>query len=81
MFKLITTVALTAALAGPVFAKAHDQGVADGTINFGPGEAPKVVPGPGISVLVSKGAQGEAKKDPENRGGVEPVVGEGANAD
>lgn len=80
MFKLITTAALSLALAGPVFAKAHDQGMADGEILFGPGEAAELVPGPGISALVNKGAQGDTKKDPENRGGVEPVVGKGKNA-
>lgn len=77
MTRFITVTALAIALAGPAFAKAHDQGVADGTVNFGPGEAQAVIAGPGISAVVSHGAQGEAKQDPANRGGVEPVVGNG----
>jgi hypothetical protein len=81
MTRLFITVAAALALAGPVFAKAHDQGVADGEIVFAPGEAQTIIPGPGISAVVNKGTQGEAKKDPENRGGVEPVVGKGRNAE
>lgn len=79
MKKLIIA-AVAVALAGPAFAKAHDQGAADGVTAFGPGEAARVVEGPGISALVNKGKQGETKKDPANRGGVDPVVGNGANS-
>ena len=74
MLKLIATTAIIASLAGGAFAKAHDQGVADGEVNFEPGQAKDVIEGPGISAIVSKGAQGNAKKDPANRGGVKPVV-------
>ena len=74
MLKLVTTTVLIAVASTAAFAKAHDQGVADGVINFGPGEAKDLIEGPGISAIVSKGAQGDAKKDPANRGGVEPVV-------
>lgn len=82
MPRLITTSALAAVLAATLttgaFAKAHDQGVADGTPGsgvFGPGDAAGLV-----DDLVNKGKQGEAKQDPANRGGVTPVVGQGANA-
>lgn len=79
MTRLFITAAAALALAGPAFAKAHDQGVADGEIVFAPGEAQTIIPGPGISAAVNKGTQGDAKKDPANRGGVDPVVGNGAN--
>ena len=79
MLKFIASTAIIAALAGSAFAKTHDQGVSDGTIPFGPGEAKDVIEGPGISAIVSKGAQGDAKKDPANRGRDKPVVANGGN--
>ncbi len=79
MLKLITITTLAAAAATPAYAKAHDQGVADGVVLFGPGEAKDVIECPGISAIVSKGAQGDSKKDPENRGGVDPVVRKNAD--
>ena len=77
MFRTLTATIILTTMAGGAFAKAHDQGVADGEVLFGPGEAKDVIEGPGISAIVSKGAQGDAKKDPANRGGVTPVVGKG----
>lgn len=79
MLRLVASTAVIAALAGGAFAKAHDQGVSDGEIPFGPGEAKDVIEGPGISAIVSKGAQGDTKKDPANRGRDKPVVSNGRN--
>ncbi len=86
--RILTAATLVlAAASGAAFAKAHDQGVADGTQNFGPGEINGFV-----SEVVRNGASVLPDNDPNvpgnsvaetNRGkrsGVDPVVGNGKNA-
>ena len=86
--RILTAAALAlAAASGTAYAKAHDQGVADGTQNFGPGEIKGFV-----SEVVRNGAGVLPDNDPDvpgnsvaetNRGkrsGVEPVVGNGKNS-
>jgi hypothetical protein len=66
------------------FAKAHDQGQADGT-QAGPGPGSGVLiqslGGNGISAGVNKGARGDGASAAGSDNSVEPVVGNGANAD
>ncbi len=65
---------------GTAFAKAHDQGVADGSFPESTSDVVQSIEGPGISAVVGKGQRGEAASS--NKGGnrVEPVVGNGKNA-
>ncbi|NNK68202.1 MAG: hypothetical protein HKO95_15860 [Rhodobacteraceae bacterium] len=72
----ILAVALSA---GTAFAKAHDQGVADGSFPDSTSDTVRSIEGPGIKSVVSGGARGEGAS--ANKGGnrVEPVVGNGAN--
>ncbi len=74
----ILAVAMTTGIA---FAKAHDQGVADGSFPDSTSETVRSIEGPGIKSVVSGGARGGAASD--NKGGnrVEPVVGNGKNAE
>ncbi len=86
--RILTAAALALATAsGTAHAKAHDQGVADGTQNFGPGEIKGFV-----SEVVRNGANVLPDNDPDipgntiaeqsrgKRSGVDPVVGNGKNA-
>ena len=80
MTRLIATTAIAALIATGAFAKAHDHGVADGSPGsdiFEPGDTAGLV-----DDSVSKGQRGAQQKNPETRaGGIEPVVGNGKNAE
>lgn len=79
MTKLAQLTVLALALStGAAFAKAHDQGVADG----GPtpentGQAVQNNGVPGISANVNKGARGAAASAARSGNRIEPVVGNG----
>jgi hypothetical protein len=85
--KLATITAATALAmalgAGGVLAKAHDQGVADGT-QAGPGPGSGVLiqslGGKGISAGVNKGTRGDGASAAGSDNATDPVVGNGANA-
>lgn len=66
---------------GAALAKAHDQGVADGSFPESTSDVVESIEGPGISAVVGKGQRGESAST--NKGGnrVEPVVGNGKNAE
>ncbi len=62
------------------FAKAHDQGVADGSFpEQGTGVVVQNSGVPGISAVVNGGLRGDAASSNGGDNGVEPVVGNGAN--
>ena len=64
------------------FAKAHDQGQADGAFpEVSTGEVVQSNGIPGISSLVNGGGRGDAASGNGGDNGVEPVVGNGANAE
>jgi len=76
-----TAIALSLVLSsGSAFAKAHDQGVADGDFLAGD-SAGGVSPAGGavVSGLVSGGARGAGASAAGSDNAVEPVVGQGAN--
>lgn len=68
---------------GGAFAKAHDQGAADGT-QAGPGPGSGVLiqslGGNGISAGVNKGTRGAGASAAGSDNSVDPVVGNGANS-
>ena len=77
-----TAIALTLMLGGAsaAFAKAHDQGVADGEFPaISTGELVQGNGVPGISAGVNKGARGDLASGNDNNR-VVPVVGNGKNA-
>ena len=85
-----TTAAATGLLAltlgsGAALAKAHDQGVADGSplpVNTGVAiqtDPLGIFPGPGVSAAVAERGTTASGNKGDNR--VTPVVGNGANAD
>ena len=77
--KLLISILAVAVSTGAAFAKAHDQGVADGSFPDSTSDVVDSIEGPGISSVVSGGARGDGAST--NKGGnrVEPVVGNGAN--
>lgn len=79
--QLYISILAVAVTTGTAFAKAHDQGVADGSFPESTSEVVESIEGPGISAVVGKGQRGEGASD--NKGGnrVEPVVGNGKNAE
>ncbi len=76
----LSTIAL-ALTTGSAFAKAHDQGVADGSSpEISTGDVVQdVIDGPGVSNVVSGGARGAGASAAGGDNRVEPVVGNGAN--
>lgn len=78
--QICITVLAATLMAGTAFAKAHDQGVADGEFPESTSDVVRSIDGPGISAVVGKGQRGKAASD--NKGGnrVEPVVGNGKNS-
>lgn len=72
----ISTITLVVT-AGSAFAKAHDQGIADGDFPaISTGEVVQdVIDGPGISAVVSYGARGESASAAGGDNRVVPVVG------
>ena len=80
----ISAAALALALAlgtsSAAFAKAHDQGVADGEFPaVGTGELVQGNGVPGISPVVNNGQRGDAASGNGGENAVEPVVGNGTN--
>ena len=65
---------------GTAFAKAHDQGVADGVFPESTSDVVRSIEGPGIKAVVSGGARGEAASGNGGDNRVRPVVGNGANS-
>ncbi len=67
---------------GAAFAKAHDQGVADGFPTPQPttGGFIQSLGGNGVSSLQNKGKRGEISSEAKGDTRVEPVVGNGANS-
>ena len=81
---IVAALALTLALgaAPSAFAKAHDQGVADGLPTpDNTGETVQNNGIPGISETVNEGTRGEAASENRGENRVEPVVGKGKNAE
>ena len=78
--QLCISIIAVAVSSGSAFAKAHDQGVADGSFPESTSDVVQSIEGPGIKSAVSGGARGGAAS--ENKGGnrVEPVVGNGKNS-
>ncbi len=64
---------------GTAFAKAHDQGVADGSFPDSTSDVVRSIDGPGISSVVGKGQRGQAASTNKGSNRVEPVVGNGKN--
>ena len=64
LFVSILAVALST---GTAFAKAHDQGVADGSFPDSTSDTVSSIEGPGISSVVGGGQRGDAAS--ENKGG------------
>ena len=77
--QLCISILAVALSAGTAFAKAHDQGVADGSFPESTSDVVESVEGPGISSVVGKGQRGAAASDNKGDNGVEPVVGNGKN--
>ncbi len=65
---------------GGAFAKAHDQGVADGSFPESTSDVVESIDGPGISSVVSGGARGAGASANQGDNRVEPVVGNGKNS-
>lgn len=74
----ILAVALSA---GTAFAKAHDQGVADGSFPDSTSGTVQSIEGPGIKSVVSGGARGDGASTNRGDNRVDPVVGNGSNAE
>lgn len=66
---------------GTAFAKAHDQGVADGSFPESTSDVVQSIEGPGISAVVGDGQRGEGASTNKGDNRVEPVVGNGKNAE
>lgn len=77
--KLCVSILAVALSTGSAFAKAHDQGVADGSFPDSTSDVVRSVDGPGIKAVVSGGARGDAASDNKGDNRVEPVVGNGQN--
>lgn len=76
----LTVAILAIALsAGSAFAKAHDQGVADGSFPDSTSDVVDSIEGPGISSVVGNGQRGGAASENKGDNRVEPVVGNGKN--
>ena len=76
----ITLAALALTLTtGTAFAKAHDQGVADGSFPDSTSDVVQSIEGPGVSSVVGKGQRGGAASENQGDNRVEPVVGNGKN--
>ena len=65
---------------GFAFAKAHDQGAADGTAPDSTSETVSSIDGPGISSVTSGGARGDQASGSGSDNAVDPVTGNGANS-
>ena len=74
-----TILALTIGSTSAVFAKAHDQGVADGSAPESTSAVVQSIEGPGVSALVSGGQRGAGASANGGDNRVNPVVGNGAN--
>ncbi len=75
-----TAIALSLVLSsGSAFAKAHDQGVADGAISFPDGTGAAVGAPGGVSGGQNNGQRGVLASGAGGDNAVEPVVGQGAN--
>lgn len=77
--QLTTTVLAFALMSGVAFAKAHDQGAADGTSPDSTSETVSSIEGPGISSVTSKGARGAQASGRGSDNAVDPVTGNGNN--
>ncbi len=79
--KTIAAVAFAAStLTGAqAFAKAHDQGVADGTQPPSTSGVVADIPGPGVSGVVNGGRRGDAASDAKGGNAVSPVDQPGRN--
>lgn len=66
---------------GTAFAKAHDQGVADGSFPESTSDVVQSIEGPGISAAVGDGQRGQAASTNKGDNRVEPVVGNGKNSE
>lgn len=66
--------------AGTAFAKAHDQGVADGSFPESTSDVVESIEGPGISSVVGNGQRGSAASENKGDNRVEPTVGNGKNS-
>lgn len=77
---LLTTTAVALMLtSGAVWAKAHDQGAADGTSPDSTSETVSSIEGPGISSVTSRGARGAQASERKSDNSVDPVTGNGNN--
>ena len=61
------------------FAKAHDQGVADGTPQDSTATVVESIDGPGVSPLFNGGQRGDVASGNGSDNAIDPVVGNGAN--
>lgn len=77
--KLIVSLLAIGVTAGSAYAKAHDQGVADGSFPESTADVVDSIEGPGISGAVGGGQRGEAASGNKGDNAVDPVVGNGAN--
>lgn len=79
--QLSTALLALALTSGMAFAKAHDQGAADGVSPDSTSETVSSIDGPGISSVTSKGARGAQASERGSDNAVDPVVGNGNNQD
>lgn len=77
--QLAISILAVALSTGTAFAKAHDQGVADGSFPDSTSGTVSSIEGPGISSVVGGGQRGNAASDNKSDNAVDPVVGNGAN--
>lgn len=77
--KITLAVLALAMTTGTAFAKAHDQGVADGSFPESTSDVVESIEGPGISSVVGKGQRGAAASENKGDNRVKPVVGNGKN--
>ena len=74
------TIVLALGASSTAFAKAHDQGVADGTFPESTSDVIQTgISGPGVSLFVNGGTRGDAASDPEAVNAIDPVVGNGTD--
>ena len=79
--KLIVSIIALSVSGAAAFAKAHDQGVADGSFPESTSDTVRSIEGPGVSAVVGKGQRGAGASANKGDNRVEPVVGNGANAE
>ena len=73
------TIVLALGASSTAFAKAHDQGVADGTFPTSTSGEIQAIGGQGVSSVVNDGTFSDAKSAAGGDNAIEPVVGNGAN--